>query len=228
MTGKEISSTIRNNIKDGLSGIVTSSAISYKQIDAEIDLVRAKLFFEQERSGKLDVRNFIQTLDNQLLECRDLIHDCNISSGEALPSIKVPKILATQTNNAIEYIGFGNKQRGFIKYYDIDDIVNHRYRLKTNDAPFVWIDLAPDFEDMITLYFFNLGKFDPLKRVSMRAAFESPYKVSPLDPIFDEKEYPAPAYMQELIITTLTERYLRFYRALNVASVPNTQTDNVT
>jgi len=228
MTGSEISSAIRNNIKDGLSGIVTSSAISYKQIEAEIDLVRAKLFFEQEKAGKLEVRNFIQNVPNLHLTCRDLAQDCNISSGEALPSVKIPKIMHTQTNNSLAFVGFANKSRSFIVYYDTDDIVNHKYRLKTSKAPFCWVDLAPDNEDMITLYFFNMGEFDPLKYVTIRGAFESPYKVAPLDPLFDEKEYPAPAYIQEMIISTLTERYLRYYRQLNITNVPNTGTDNVT
>jgi hypothetical protein len=225
MTGQEIASTILNNVKDGLSGIVTSSAISYGQIESEIDLVRAKLFFDQERSGKLEVRNFIQEIPNLHLTCRDLTADCNISSGEGMPSVKIPKVLVTQTNNALAFVGFANKSRSFTVYYDVDDIINHKYRLKTAKAPFCWVDMSPDKDDLFTLFFFNLGQFDSLKYVTIRGAFESPYKVSPLDPLFDQKEYPAPAYIQEMIITTLTERYLRYYRSLNILSTPNTQTD---
>ena len=45
----------------------------------------------------------------------------------------------------------------------------------------------------------------------------------------DEKEYPAPGLIQEMIISILSERYIRYYRTLQVPNNgPNTQTDPVT
>jgi hypothetical protein len=81
---------------------------------------------------------------------------------------------------------------------------------------------------MIALYFFNMGEYSTLKYVDVRGAFAKPTIVAPLDPMFEFKEYPAPGYIQSMIITTLTETYLRYYRQLNIPNQPNTQQDNVT
>jgi len=81
---------------------------------------------------------------------------------------------------------------------------------------------------MITLWFFNLGKYNPLRFVSVRAAFEHPTNINLDDPTRLEKEYPAPGHMQNAIIDTLAEKYVRYFRQLQVPTPPNTQTDIVT
>jgi hypothetical protein len=228
MTLNEISSTIENNISDALSGAIANRATSTEQLEAEVDLLREKLVFEQLKAGKIDLKYFLQNIDSIKLECRDFVKDCGAwKSGDSLPSIKIPKLLATANDSQIEYIGIANMHRGFKVYYDVEDIRMHKYRLKTANSPFAWVDMTPDGDDMVTIYFFNFNKYDGMKFVSIRAAFASPLNVKPLDPLLREKEYPAPGFMQEMIISTLTERYIRYYRQLNVPAQPNTQTDNV-
>jgi hypothetical protein len=229
MTTNEMSSTIENNVSDALSGAILNRAISTEQIAAEMDLLREKLAFEQVKSGKIDLKYFMQSLPPQALVCRDFVRDCgSVKSGDSVPSIRIPKLMAMQNNSQLEYVGLANKQKRFTVYYDVDDISNHKFRLKTAHAPFVWVDLTPDNDDMIALYFFNMGEYSTLKYVDVRGAFAKPTIVAPLDPMFEFKEYPAPGYIQSMIITTLTETYLRYYRQLNIPNQPNTQQDNVT
>jgi hypothetical protein len=229
MTVNEISSTIINNVSDALSGAILNRAISTGQIEAEIDLLREKLAFEQIRTGKIDLKYFMQSLNSLPIICRDFTRECGaIKSGESIPSIRIPKLMALQNNTQLEYVGLVNKQKRFIVYYDIDDISNHKFRLKTSHSPFVWVDLTPDNEDMIMLYFFNLGKYGVLKYVDVRGSFAKPTLLFPLDPESSEKEYPAPGYIQEMIISTLSERYIRYYRQLNIPTLPNQQQDNIT
>jgi len=231
MTTAQIVSTIENNVSDALSGAILNRAVSYNQIEGEIDLLREKLASEQVKSGKIDIKHFIQQLPLQQLICRDFTRGgCSIvKSGESVPSIRIPKLIALQDNSQLEYVGLANKQKRFIVYYDIDDISNHKYRLKTADSPFVWVDLAVDDDDMIALFFFNLGQYGTLKYVDVRGAFSKPTTIIPLNPEDDEKEYPAPGLIQEMIISILSERYIRYYRTLQVPNNgPNTQTDPVT
>jgi len=229
MTSNEMASTVENNVSDALSGAILNRAITVQQISAEIDLLREKLAYEQLKTGKIDLKYFMQSLNTLPLVCRDFVRDCGaIKSGDSVPSIRIPKLMATQDNTQIEYIGLANKQKRFITYFDIDDISNHKFRLKTAHSPFVWVDLTPDDDNMIALYFFNLGKYATLKYVDVRAAFAKPTELKPLNPELDAQEYPAPGYIQEMIITTLSERYIRYYRQLNVNTQPNTQTDPIT
>ena len=81
---------------------------------------------------------------------------------------------------------------------------------------------------MFTIYLFNFGKFNALKWLKIRAVFESPNKVSSLDPTSKYKEYSAPGHVQNQIIDMLTEKYVRYFRQLNIPQTPNTQSDPVT
>lgn len=230
MTTSKISSTIENNVSDALSGAILNRAVSTEQIEGEIDLLREKLAYDQIKTGKIDIKYFMQSINSLPLICRDFNRECGgIKSGESVPSIRIPKLMATQDNSQLEYVGLANKQKRFTVYYDIDDISNHKYRLKTSHSPFVWVDLTPDNDDMIALFFFNLGKYNTLKYVDVRGAFSKPTQLNMLDPEADEKEYPAPGYIQEIIISTLSERYIRYYRQLNIpgGNLPNTQQDNI-
>lgn len=228
MTANELSSTIINNVTDALSGAILNRAITTDQIEGEIDLLREKLFFEQLKTGKVDLKYFLQNIDSIQLTCRDLTKDCGaLPSQNQIPSIKIPKLAATQNDSQIEYLGLANKQKKFIVYYDTDDIINHSRRMKTSSSPFAWVDLTPDHDDLITIYFFNLDKYNNLKFVDIRAIFAKPTQVKPLDPDYLYKEYPAPGYIQEMIISTLSERYLRYYRQLNLPNQANNQQDNV-
>ena len=74
-----------------------------------------------------------------------------------------------------------------------------------------------------------MGQYGTLKYVDVRGAFAKPSTIAPLNPEDDEKEYPAPGIIQEMIISILSERYIRYYRTLQVPNNgPNTQTDPVT
>jgi hypothetical protein len=228
MTQLEISSTILNNITDALSGAINSRALSIAQVNGEVDLLREKLLYDQLRAGKIDIKYFMQNINTIPLVCRDLVRDCGAAkSGESVPSILIPKLISTQDNSQIEYVGLANKQRRFITYYDIDDISNHKFRLKTSHSPFAWVDLIPDEDNNIAIYFFNLGQYATLKFIDIRAAFSKPSELKPLDPSIEEQEYAAPGNIQDLIITTLTERYVRYYRQMNVMNLNNDQQDKI-
>jgi hypothetical protein len=146
----------------------------------------------------------------------------------SVPSIKIPPLSSVFGDKAIEFLGLVNMQESFAVYFSPDDIRNHKYRIKTNKRPFAWVDLASDKNGQQTIYFFNLGKFNPLKFVKLRAIFSHPSSVNSDNPNSLDMEYPAPDYMQDAILDVLTEKYIRYYRQLNVPSVPNQQNDIIT
>ena len=231
MTINQMSSTIRNRISDGLSGNITNVAYSLEQIEDEIDLMRATLVENLKKTpNKVNTDHLLQTLDRLCIECRDIgngMDDClmKVSTGIEVASVKIPAPIAKH----LKYVGTVDKMNAFKIYFDTEDLVNHKYRIRTKRAPFVWADLASrDSAGLITLYFFNMGKYNPLKYVSVRGVFESPMNALSINPEYGEIEYPAPAHIQEAIIEALVNKYVFSYRKLNIPPLPNTQSDPVT
>ena len=223
-----MTSTIRSRVADALSGKVANQAFSVMQIEEELDLVRADFVHKYAGTEKLDVSFLYQTIDSVPIVCTDMSQNCALEIGEGVPSIKVPSLMPITKKDSIEYIGLVNKQNDFLVYYDTDEVSNHKYRLKTKHMPYVWVDNTLASGEHITIYFFNLGKYNELKYVSIRAAFEHPTRVYGFNPNTLDTEYPAPGHMQNAIIDNLTEKYIRYYRQMNVPGMNNTQNDPIT
>jgi len=235
MTQQEIASSVKNKVADGLSGNITDQAFSLEQLYDEIDLARADFINKYAPTSKLNPKYLLQTIDDLELVCTSLTHtdccvDSGISSGDEVPAVEIPPVMATFDDSAIEYVGLNNKQEKFSVYFSTSDIALHRVRVRTAHRPFVWVDTTLNCNNNFTLYFFNMGKYNPLKFVSIRAVFNHPGRVGDLDPDFLEKEYPAPLHMQNAIIDTLTEKYVRYFRQLNVdpRTTPQTNNDPIT
>jgi len=231
MTHLEMASAIRNRVADGLSGNISDQAFSLEQLYDEIDLTRADFVNKYSTTFKLNSKYLLQTLDNLNLAMTDLSSDvCSFipNCDSQVPAVEIPTLLATPDDSAIEFLGLVNKQEEFAVYYNTADIQNHRVRIRTAHRPFAWVDTSMNKNGKNTLYFFNLGKYNPLKFVSIRAMFNHPSDLLALDPNALDREYPAPLHMQNAIVDTLTEKYIRYYRQLNIPGTPNTQTDNIT
>jgi hypothetical protein len=229
MTHNELASAIRNRVGDALSGNLNNQAYSLEQLHEEIDLTRGTFINKYINTSKLDPKFLVQEIDTLPIICRNLSEDCFIQDpAGSVPSIKIPPLSSVFGDKAIEFLGLVNMQESFAVYFSPDDIRNHKYRIKTNKRPFAWVDLASDKNGQQTIYFFNLGKFNPLKFVKLRAIFSHPSSVNSDNPNSLDMEYPAPDYMQDAILDVLTEKYIRYYRQLNVPSVPNQQNDIIT
>ena len=231
MTHNEIASTIRNRVSDGLSGSIANQAYSIEQLLEEIDLQRADFAHKYGNQGiKLDPKHLVQKIDILKIVERNLSDDCAIQEPCGnVPSIKIPRLMSlVNERDIVQYLGLVNMQEDFSVYFHPDDIQNHRVRIRTRQKPFAWVDLAHDANDKQTIWLFNMGPHDPLKFMKIRAVFESPTRVNVDNPNNLDNEYPAPAHMQNAIIDALTEKYVRYFRQMNIPSLPNTQSDNVT
>jgi hypothetical protein len=231
MTANELTSAIKNRIYDGLSGTISDQSISTHQLFDEIDLVRADFVNKYSMTSKLNTKYLLQSLDNLEIKCTSLAYTSKCDAfrhlNDEVPALEIPALMATPDDSAIEFLGLTNKQEKFAVYYSTSDIQNHRVRIRTSKKPFVWVDTTINANGMNTLYFFNLGKFNPLKYVSIRAIFNHPSSVLPFDPQYLDREYAAPAHMQMAILDAVTEKYIRYYRQMHTVPQPNTQTDNI-
>jgi len=231
MTLNEMSSSIRNRVADGLSGNISNQAFSTEQLNDEIDLQRSDFINQYVTSGlKLNPNYLYQTIDGLELKCINLDDnsDCNYLPDSKTMAMKIPAIAATSMDSAVEYFGLNNKQNSFIVYYTTSQIQNHKRRVRTKLKPFIWIDTTLDQNGFMTAYLMNSSSYNELKYMSIRAIFEHPSRVLNSNANFGDTEYPAPGHIQNKIIDALTEKYVRYYRQLNILSTPNTQSDNIT
>jgi hypothetical protein len=223
MTQNEMASAILNRITDGLSGAIANLSISTTQLMDEIDLQRADFISKFDGTKKLDLAFLEQGLDNLQIVCRPISNPgacppALIKYGVDVPSVKVPKLTSGFTRSTLSYVGLVNKQKAFLVYFDLSEVINHKYRLRTKQFPFVWVDTQVDDNNEITLYFFNLGQYESLKYISVRGIFEHPSHLFSANPDSLDKEYPAPGHIKNMIIDALTEKYIRYFRQLNVNS----------
>ena len=230
MTHNELASAIRNRVADGLSGNISDQAFSVEQIMDEIDLMRADFAHKYSSTAKLDPTFLVQEPRELFkIECRNLSPDCGLLAFEEnVASIKIPKLMPLFGEEAVQYLGLDNMQESFAVYFHPIDIRHHKVRIKTRKRPYAWIDTAPDSNDMQTVWLFNMGSYNPLQYLKLRAVFEHPSKIDPDVPNHLDKEYPAPLHLQNAIVDALTEKYIRYHRQLNIPSIPNQQTDQIT
>ena len=224
MTKSEMRSTIKNNVTDALSGAVANFSLPNKQIESEIDLVRSDLLFKDSKQfGKVNLKYYYQNIDDLEILCEDISNTCTKFGLKAL-RVRVPRVIETVHDEAINYMGHIDNMYSYKVYYNVNQVQMHKYRAKTSRKPFVWVDTSSADDHYMYMYLFNFPKLNPLKVLKVIGVFENVSFVSALNGT-ENSEYVAPQHMQERIIVTLTERYIRYYRQLNVNKEPNTGTD---
>ncbi|MCK5788367.1 MAG: hypothetical protein KAH32_05185 [Chlamydiia bacterium] len=224
MTLKEMASAIRNHIVDGLKG-VTNEAFSTEQLTQEI-LLETNLMIEQGLANKLiTLQSLYQRIDGIDMSCTDTSANCDIPSLTSYPMLLIPKLLITRDpNDSISYFGsMDNSLR--IKLYFNEDYKYHKYNLATAHRPFGYVNINATKNGMHELYLINLGKYESLKYLSISALFESPYKLleTKYRDQFEGSEFFAPRHIQAQVIASITQKYVNYYRQLNMPVQPNTQ-----
>jgi len=226
MTHRQIASAIRNHITDGLSGKIADEEISIEQLMDEIDLARSAIVEADALTMKVDYKYLVQSISSIPVHCMAMNGDCAVYvPGDNIPSIEIPKVMPIAGDKAVEYIGTNDMAVSFDVYFHPSDIRDHKIRIMSRHRPFAWVDLASvTNKETMTVWFFNWGAYNPLKFIKFRGVLDKPGQAIS-DYSVDTTEYPANSALQKKIITTITKEYINYYRALNLAPAPNTQTD---
>ena len=97
-----------------------------------------------------------------------------------------------------------------------------KYRLKTKRAPFIYLDTSIDGQGMIKGWLMNTTSYETIRSITLQGVFTNPLDV----PGFGlDTEFPGTMESQNDIIAALTAQYVQYYRGMNIAPQPNTQTD---
>lgn len=231
MTHNELASAILNRVTDGLSGSINNLSISTDQLMDEIDLLRAEIILKYDGTKKLDLRTLEQTVDNLVItcvpynqtSCADLVPGFG-----SVPTVDIPELGSVIDGEPLSYVGLVNKALDFPVFYDIRDVKRQKLRIATRHKPYVWADRDTSYTGKVRLYFFNLGAYEEnLTFISVRGIFAHPSKVHADTIDTWNNDYPAPGHVKNMILDTLSEKYIRYYRELNVnhKAVSNEQRD---
>ena len=226
MKVKEVGSTIRNHIGDGLSGEIPTTSYSREQLIDEAFLFRNRIIWEFSLKGKINLIPFYQTIDSIPIEEFDLSQHKIIKSGICRNYVDIPALAPTNNFMSIEYLGPVSKAKSFKLYYDTK-FNDHSGRMRTARNPFSYIDMNPKSDGYIKAMLFNLDEVKNLRYVSVRGIWANPLKLKNFDCCedIDEMEFPAPLAIQDMIIEKIVEKYVRQYRQMNIPDFPNKLTD---
>lgn len=226
MTIKELGSAIRNHIFDGLKGEIPTTSYSREQLIQEAFLYRNRIIMEFSMKGKYDLTPFYQTIDSIPIEELDLSTHKVIKSGICRSYIRIPSLAPTYNSLSLEYLGPVSKEKSFKIYYNTK-FNHHKYRMRTSLKPYTYVDMESDQDGMIDALLFNLNDTKDLRYLTVRGVFANPLDIETFDCCTDveDNEFPAPFYVQEMIIEKLTQRYVSQYRQMNIPIFPNKQND---
>jgi len=224
MTLRELASAIRNHIVDGLKG-VTNEAFSIEQLMQEIVLESETLIIQGITQRTVQLGSISQRIDGIEVVCEDTSGNCAIDSQVVVPHISIPKLSQMlPIYETLSFIGPLDNSTTF-KVYNDTDFRFHKYNQATSNRPYVWVNTSGKHPGMYDIYFYNLGKYNNLKYVSVVALFENPASLlkTPYANQFSNSEFYAPSSVQKQIIDSLTQKYVNYYRQLNRPVEPNTQ-----
>ena len=224
MTLKQIASLIRNNLVNGLKG-VNNEQFSIEQLMHEVMLETNATITRRIVEGSLQAANVSHRIDGIELNCEDTSDNCTIDSQMSAGHIKIPKLAQfMEIEESLSFVGPLDNSVNF-KVYTNTDYRYHKHRLITADRPFIWLNTSDDTDGYYDMYFFNMGKYNNLKFISVVARFENPIKL--LDTVyadsFSSTEFFAPEIILNEVITTITQRWFSYYRELGTPARPNTQ-----
>jgi len=224
MTLRQIASLIRNNVVSGLKG-VTNESFSMEQLMHEVMLETNTIITKHIKERSLLVSNISQRLDGIEMKCEDTSSNCSIGSQTYAKHVKIPKLAQFVTvEEALSYVGPMDNSFNF-KVYINEDYMYHQYNLVTKNKPYAWLNTSDDEDGMYDIYFFNLGKYDNLKFISVVARFENPTKLlsSEFGTRFKASEFYAPDIILNEVIQNITKRWIELYKLGATPPIPNTQ-----
>lgn len=229
MTVNDLGSTIRNRMHDGLKGEIKNVSYSTSQLISEAFLLRSRLIYEESKKGKIDLTPFYQTFDSIPGKEMDISTHPSIKSGICTTYIEFPSVASVLNNLAVEYIGMNNKDidaKSFTIYTD-DRFKTHQNKLRIAEKPFTYLDASVNSEGFIKSFLFNIGPYKDKQYFTVRIIADNPMVFLGMDCCTDflNEEFPAPGWMQDIIIERLSMVMADQYRKMNIPEMSNKQVD---
>lgn len=195
-------------------------SMSIEQLCQDIIDERLQILKEYSLKGVLPLKDLFISINCIPVDCTNIERcRCNYLDGTPTAHFEIPQIVNDYGNLSIDYIGSTDRQLPFIFYTSSTAFRYHKYRKRGKDKPYVWIDTTPNKNGMYDCFVFNAPY---LKEVSISAIFKD---VRQLDnySCCTELSDDNMSFINNEIKKRLTEKKIRYYRALTQPNLPNDQ-----
>lgn len=199
---------IIGNVYAGYKG-VGQMALSREAVKEEVSLTSRRFLGELLKKQDLDREEFYQDIPKLKLSPRqDLPNNFLIENNGKVFYAQIPNILWMDGLDPVSFVGGTNRFEKFIVKNGASYIVQ-KYSKYHSKSPVVLISGRD-------LFLFNGPK--GVTTLFVRAIFDNPREL-----VDDDEPFPIPSRVGDMIITKLTDQFIRHFRSLN--PIPNTQND---
>lgn len=220
---EKLASAIRNDVVAGLKGYHTNLSMSIEQLCQDIVDERLQILKEYSLKGVLPLRDLYLSINCIQVDCKNIERcRCNTYdnfSEQPMAHFEIPQILNDYGNLSIDYIGSTDRQLPFVFYTSATAFRYHKYRKRGKNKPYVWIDTTPNENGMYDCFVFNAPYLD---RVSISAIFKDLRQLDKFECCTDLQDDNM-TFINNEIKKRVTEKKIRYYRALAPNNVPNDQ-----
>ena len=218
---QKLASAIHNDIVGGLRGYHTNLSLSEEQLEQDIIDERMQVIKEYSLKGILPYKDLYLSINCIPVDCK-CIENCSCSElvdETPVAHFEIPQLLNDYGNQSVSYIGSTDKQYPFLFYTSAMQLKNHKYRKRGKNKPYVWIDTTPNENGMYDCFVFNAPLLD---RVSISAIFKDLRQLDKFECCTDLQDDNM-TFINNEIKKRVTEKKIRYYRALAPNNVPNDQ-----
>ena len=223
---EKLASSIRNDIVSGLRGYHQNLSMNMDQLEDEIVSQRLSILHEYFLKGIFPIKDLLIAINCINVDCKSL-ERCKCreynSDDTIVAHFEIPQIISQYGKQAIEYIGSTDRQNKFGIVTSLSELKNKKYRKRSQNKPYVWIDFAPNENGMLDCFLFN-APF--LQQVSVEAVFKDPRQLKQYSCCNTDKLNGPDvnnSFIDSLIREKLVREKIQYYRQLAASNRPNTQ-----
>lgn len=155
----KLASAAYNDIVSGLAGFHQTPNISIEQLEDELVLQRLAIIKAYTLKGVIPKKELMVSLNCVPVDCKD-IERCSCEfglpcKGDEIAHFEMPQVNFDFDAGAIEYIGTVDRMNQFKVYTDPQSVKYHKYRKRTFNNPYVFLDYTPNENKMIDGFIFG-------------------------------------------------------------------------
>ena len=219
----KLASAIINDVYSGLAGLHHNISMSVEQVEDEIIQMRLQVIKEYQLKGILPLKDLLLQINCIPVDCKDLERCPICKPGIKTPNLhfEIPQIINDFGASAIAYIGSVDRMNSFSVYVN-SNFTNlyQKYRKRGKDKPYVYIDPAPNENNMLDGYIFNAPL---LKQISVVAIFKDPRQLDDYGCCSDLDDIQNMTFIDTEVKDRLTKQKITYYRQLHMPNLPNDQ-----
>lgn len=223
---EKLASQIKNDVVSGLRGYHQNLSMNMDQLQDEIVACRLAILNEYFLKGIFPIKDLLMAINCVDVDCMSLDR-CKCRGvgpdDTVVQHFEIPQVVSYYGKKAIDYIGSTDRMNKFTIVTSLSELNNKKYKKRSSDKPYVWIDFAPNTNGMLDCYLFN-APF--VTQVSIVAAFKDPrdlkqYSCCNSDEL--KSQDTNDSFIDQLIKDKLTKEKIYYYRQLRGALLPNDQ-----